>query len=92
MRVKVAKHHVAGQAYDAKSTVIVCRNHHRKLSDLQKDHPGKIAEPPDSLEKIAHFLLGNADLLELQIGKYREFAKDLLERADPNRDNVETAS
>ena len=36
-------HHIAGQAYD-RATVIVCRNCHRKLSDLQKDHPAKIAK------------------------------------------------
>jgi hypothetical protein len=82
------KHHIAGRGFD-RHTVIVCRNHHRKLSDLQKDHPQKIAEPPDVLEIIAHFLLGLADLFEFLIEKMREFAAQLLERADPNRDNLE---
>jgi hypothetical protein len=82
------RHHLAGQGYD-NDTVIVCRNHHRKLSDLQKDHPKKIAEPPDTLEIIAHFLLGLADFFELLIEKLREFVGQLIERADPNRDNVE---
>ena len=81
-------HHVAGQAYES-STVIVCRNCHRKLSDLQKDHPGKIADPPDRLEVIAHSMLGLADFFEFLVAKFREFAAQLLERADPNRDNVE---
>lgn len=82
------RHHIAGQAYD-EATVIMCRNCHRKLSDLQRDHPEKIQDPPDALEQIAHFLMGLADLFEFLIGKLREFAKELIDRADPNRDNVE---
>lgn len=82
------RHHLAGRVY-GEDTIIVCRNHHRKLSDTQKDHPVKIQEPPDKLEAIAHFLLGLADLFELLIRKLREFARDLIDRADPNRDNVE---
>ena len=81
-------HHPAGRAYDG-TTVIVCRNHHRKLSDRQKDQPDKIQDPPDRLEVIAHFLLGLADLFEFLIAKLREFAGELTERADPNRGNVE---
>ena len=30
-------HHIAGQAFDD-TTMIVCRNCHRKLSDMQKEH------------------------------------------------------
>jgi hypothetical protein len=82
------KHHLAGQAY-SNDTVIVCRNCHRKLSDLQKDHPEKIADPADELETIAHSLLGVADLSEFLIDKFRDFAQQLLKRADPNRDNLE---
>ena len=82
------RHHIAGRAYD-RSTVVLCRNHHRKLSDQQKDQPPKITEIPDGVESIAHFLEGLADLFELLVGKLREFAKLLFERADPNRDNDE---
>lgn len=81
-------HHLSGQAF-GKETIVVCRNHHRKLSDSQKDHPSKIQDPPDRLEVIAHFLLGVADLFELLIRKLREFAQDLADRADPNQDNLE---
>ena len=70
-------HHLEGQAFGKYRLVIVCRNCHRKLSDLQKDHPEKIADPPDALETIAHFLLGLADLFEFLIGKLREFAAEL---------------
>jgi len=31
-------HHIAGRKYDD-MTVRVCRNCHRKLSDMQRDHP-----------------------------------------------------
>lgn len=82
------RHHLAGQTY-GEDTVIVCRNCHRKLSDSQKEHPDKIQDPPDKLEAIAHFLMGLADLFELLIRKLREFARDLINRADPNRDNLE---
>jgi hypothetical protein len=82
------RHHLAGKDYGT-GTVVVCRNHHRKLSDRQKDYPEKITEIPDALEAIAHFLLGLADLFEFLIEKLREFAGQLIERADPNRDNIE---
>jgi hypothetical protein len=84
-------HHLEGQGFGS-SLVIVCRNCHRKLSDRQKDHPNKITEIPDPLEVIAHFLFGLADLFEFLIRKLREFAAELLEHADPNRDNVEPNS
>lgn len=84
------KHHLEGQAY-GDTLVHVCRNCHRKLSDLQKDHPPKITEIPDTLEVIAHFLHGLADLFELLVGKLREFAAQLVDRADPNRGNLEPA-
>ncbi len=85
------RHHLAGRAFD-EGTVIVCRNHHRKLSDRQKDHPEQITEIPDSLEIIAHFLQGLADLFEFLVAKLREFAGQLIELADPNRDNLEPQS
>jgi hypothetical protein len=81
------RHHVAGQALDH-ATIIVCRNHHRKLSDRQKDHPNKSAEIPETSEIVAHFLLGLADLFEFLIEKFREMATQLLSRVDPNRDNI----
>ena len=81
-------HHVAGRAFDA-ATVILCRNCHRKLSDAQKDHPNRISEPPDPLESVGHFLHGLAEMFELIVQKLREFAAQLIERADENGANVE---
>jgi hypothetical protein len=70
-------HHIAGRAYDP-YTMIFCRNCHRKLSDMQTDHPKQKSTPPTREEIIGHFLLGVADIFELLIGKFREFAKWLL--------------
>ena len=70
-------HHIAGRAFDDQ-TVLVCRNCHRKLSDAQKDHPGKIGDPPSPLERIAHFLLGIGDMLHLIADSVKQFAADLL--------------
>lgn len=74
-------HHVAGQAYDPE-TMIFCRNCHRKLSDMQKDHPKQKSKPPSQEEIIGHFLLGIADIFEFLVGKFREFAKWLLADAE----------
>lgn len=74
-------HHVAGQAY-SEECAVVCRNCHRKLSDAQKDHPPALADgEPPYLERIGHFLIGLADLLEMLIEKLREYGMVLIEAA-----------
>jgi hypothetical protein len=73
-------HHIAGKPFDG-ALVIVCRNWHRKLSDMQKDHPQPASTPPDPLERIGHFLLGLADLFALLVEKLHEFGQDLISRA-----------
>lgn len=70
-------HHIAGRAFDA-STAILCRNCHRKVSDDQKDHPKRITRPPSPAERVAHFLLGLADLFALLVVKMRELAHALI--------------
>jgi hypothetical protein len=69
-------HHVAGRGYDD-ALVPVCRNCHRILSDWQKDHPPGNGNPPSDPERIAHFLLGLADMFELLVKHLREFAEKL---------------
>jgi hypothetical protein len=54
---------------------------------MQKDHPKQINTPPCLDERLAHYLLGLADVLELIILKLREFANDLIERVR-NRGDV----
>lgn len=71
------RHHIAGARYDDE-TAIVCRNCHRKLSDPQYDHPTPSCTTPPLEEIVAHFLLGLADLFELLVQKFRQFAKSLL--------------
>ena len=85
------RHHIAGRAY-GNETVIRCRTCHRKLSDLQKDHPERIGAPPDPLECIAHFLFGIADLFELLIVTLRKFAQVLIEQASKLHSAKETRS
>lgn len=89
--IVLEKHHLEGQAF-GDTLVVVCRNCHRELSDVQKDHPDRITEIPDPLEVIAHALLGLADLFEFLIEKFREFAAYLFELANSNRDNLEPQS
>lgn len=73
-------HHIAGRKFDHE-TVIVCRNCHRKLSDLQKGHPDRAQMPPHPLEQIGHFLLGVADLFKLLIKCLEQFGRELIDLA-----------
>lgn len=73
-------HHIAGRHYD-ESTVEICMNCHRKLSDAQKDHPKAGEDPPSVLERIGHVLLGLADLLGLVIDKLKECGRLLISEA-----------
>jgi hypothetical protein len=69
-------HHIAGRTYGGE-LVPVCRNCHRRLSDMHMDHPADVTTPPGDLERIGHFLLGLADLFELLVKHIREFATKL---------------
>lgn len=73
-------HHVAGRAIHD-DTVIECRNCHRKLTELQKDHPPMGPMPPHILEIIGRYLLGIADLFRLLIVRLDEFGRKLIELA-----------
>ena len=68
--------HIAGVSNDAQTTIILCRNCHRKRTDEQLDHPAD-ARPDDVLQRIAHFMLGLADMLAIIVEKLREFAATL---------------
>lgn len=75
------RHHVAGQEYDD-LTVIHCRNCHRKVSDAPKDYRPPAGDAPPPIEnRVAQFLRGLADLLELLIKKLREYADELIKAA-----------
>jgi hypothetical protein len=68
-------HHIAGRAYDD-STVILCRNCHRKLSD-PSDNRDAPTEPP-LLERIGRFLIGLAALFLMLAATCKRFGEDLL--------------
>lgn len=72
------RHHVAARQY-GEATIIECANCHARLSDAQKDHPSRIdANPPTTLESVAHLLLGLADLLRLAASKLDEIGRGLI--------------
>lgn len=82
-------HHIAGRKNDT-ATAIVCRNCHRKLSDAQDRHPGQIAAEQHPLERIGHFLLGLADLLNLLIERLSSFGRELIQRAAAGSTNIQS--
>jgi len=74
-------HHLAGQKFGEEGAV-VCRNCHRKLSDPQKDHPPALTSAQSGLlERVGHFLLGLADLLEMLVALMRGYGGQLIEAA-----------
>lgn len=70
-------HHLAGCKRDG-TTVIVCRNCHRKLSDDQRDHPTSGPSDRTKLDAIGHFLLGLSDLLRIVGDRLYEFGLFLI--------------
>ncbi|CAM3066575.1 HNH endonuclease [Sphingomonas antarctica] len=80
-------HHVADFGCD-ETTVIVCRNCHRRRSDEQKDHPAFDPNADASLHAIGRFLLGLADMLRAIIDRLYEFGRALIERAAPTGDAI----
>lgn len=72
-------HHVADHGRD-ESTVRICRNCHRKVSDDQKDHPTINPAADPMLDRIGHFLLGLADMFRLIVEKLYTFGLALIER------------
>jgi len=74
-------HHIAGRK-NHDDTVPVCRNCHRKLSDLQLDHPSAAGSPPDRPVIIGHYLLGLADLFRLIAERLVEFGHALINGDD----------
>ena len=80
-------HHVADHDRD-ETTVCICRNCHRKVSDDQKDHPAFNSQSDPMLDRIGHFLLGLADMLRLSVEKLTAFGLALIDRAMPEAEGV----
>lgn len=75
-------HHAADFGCDD-TTVIACRNCHRKLSDSQKDHPPFDPNADPTLHAIGRFLLGLADMLRRILEKLTIFGEQLIKRSAP---------
>jgi 5-methylcytosine-specific restriction endonuclease McrA len=78
--------HLAGRKF-TDDIVILCRNCHRKTSESEKDHPAPKSDVPSDSECLRHFLLGLADLFELLVERFREFAKRLTADIAPTHDD-----
>lgn len=78
--VVMEAHHLEGEDF-GETLLVVCRNCHRKLSDSQRDQPGKIDHLPSKLEWVAHLLAGVADALILIAKALRDAATCLFEEA-----------
>lgn len=75
----IERHHPADHGRD-ETTVLICRNCHRVLSDDQKDHPAFDPNADPMLDAIGHFLLGLADMLKIILEKLYAFGNALIER------------
>lgn len=73
-------HHVAQVGRDD-FVIIICANHHRTLTDDQKDHPAFDPKADSFLDTVGYFLLGLADALKQIVEKLYEFGHGLIERA-----------
>jgi hypothetical protein len=58
------RHHIAGKSF-GKEEVILCRNDHRKVEDLKKDHPPVQSKKASPSECNGKLVLGIADILSL---------------------------
>jgi hypothetical protein len=82
--------HLAGRKF-TDDVVILCRNCHRKTSDSEKDYPTPKSSPLSANERLAHFLMGMADLFELLVERFREFAKRLIADLDITQGDSEAS-
>jgi hypothetical protein len=58
--------HIMGQEFGDED-MPVCANHHLMRTDLQKDHPPKLADPSDPMELICRLLHGLGDFMEVYL-------------------------
>lgn len=75
-------HHVAGQKHD-ETTVILCRNCHRKVSFDQEFLPPFDPDADAVLAGIGQFLLGLALLFRRILDALEKFGRELINRSTP---------
>ena len=73
-------HHVGGEKHD-NTTVVLCRNCHRKVSDDQKSLPQFDPDADPMLAAIGQFLLGLVQLFRRIIDTLEKFGRELIERS-----------
>ena len=80
-------HHIVGQKHD-EACAILCANHHRMVTDDQKDHQSFNLEADPFMAGVGNFLVGLADMLKLIVEKLYEFGHELIKRATAPVDAV----
>lgn len=76
------QHHIAGRKHHD-DTVIVCRNCHSELSDLQLDHfPYDRSPPQNELATTAFYVLGVCDAHTMDIERLRQLCIRLIELSE----------
>lgn len=74
--------HVSGREFDGQVWPL-CANDHARRTDFQKDHPPKLADSADPLERAGRFLEGFADFLEMAEPKLRDVVELLRQAGGP---------
>lgn len=77
----IEEHHPDTRKRD-KLIVLLCANHHRMVTDDQKDHPPGLDGCDQFLLSVGNFLLGLADMLATIIERLYEFGNTLIARAN----------
>lgn len=70
-------HHLAGQHF-GDELIVLCRNCHRTVTDDQEDHPPPSQPDPPWWERLAHWLLGLADVFRALADQATTWAQFLL--------------
>jgi hypothetical protein len=81
---RVLEEHHPGARKRDKLVVLLCANHHRIVTDDQKDHPKDHPNVDEFLARVGNFLLGLADMLRLVLDRLYEFGEELIVRANSN--------
>jgi hypothetical protein len=77
----IEEHHPDTRKRDS-LVVLLCANHHRIVTDAQKDHPNEMPGCDDLLVRIGSFLLGLADMLKTILDRLYEYGEALIARAN----------
>jgi hypothetical protein len=77
----IEEHHPDSRKRD-KLVVLLCANHHRIVTDDQKDHPPGLDGCDPFLLSVGNFLLGLADMFAIIIERLYEFGEALISRAN----------